>query len=179
MLLRLQSQKRNRRGIGGNPSMNDTGENHFAFKMLEQAFAFRAEGEVLPTWFLTTKDGEHHVIGTPFTEDYESKRAISIMLADWIREFEATELVFVSDVWTRSLPKDAPESETLVRPSKSMDAREAICVQVWRKDRTGFCLMRLYRERDNGTLEILSQEMLEGEGETETFAEAIEALRNG
>lgn len=156
-------------------------ESHFAWTALERAYTNRKEGEVLPVWFLTLENGEHHIIGTPILGDspVESDRAKDIIadtVATWVLENKATEVMFVSDTWMRSLPPDAPESETRKRVSQQLDSVEAIVVQVWNRDKTGFTLARSYRENEIGTLTILEEMYNPGEGDTTTFRPVVEAL---
>lgn len=158
-----------------------TNINHklYAKEMMQGAFIFRATSEVLPTWFLFDKNERVQIVGTPWN-GYEEKKKAAEVIAEIIIEFEIKTVLFISDVWTRHLPKDAPEEEKRIPVSEQLDAVEAIVAQCWNFDKTGFTLMQKYRQHDNGTIHkmdyIEMNEAKESYSETDTFREVLKAL---
>lgn len=145
---------------------------------LEQAWRFRAEGEVLASWFICSKSGIQ-IVGTPFDDEVpDVKRRSAKVIADIIRRKHAFGVLFVCDVWLREIPPEANLGQELYQPpSQAFDAVEALTVQCWRADGPGFALIRRYRQRDDGTLEALGVDEIQPPTITDTFAAVINALR--
>lgn len=126
----------------------------YANQAFELAWYFRKTGDVLPTWFITDRTGYSEIIGTPW-QNKEEKIMAGQMVADIIRERKAVRVMFIADSWIRAIPSDAPESEKLKLPSEQIDSYEAISLQLWNANSTGYFKMRAYRQNDKGELEIL------------------------
>src|SRR5215467_15457782 len=148
----------------------------FAIYVLEQAWGFRKnDGDVLPTWFVIDDKMGAKIIGTPFDETVpDVKHRAAEVVAEYITPHTAS-VMFVADAWMRQLSEsytnlaDLPEEER--RPVREqVDAVEAIILHVWNRDRTGFTMTRSYRQKDDGSLEILKEIKSDGVGETENFA---------
>jgi hypothetical protein len=151
----------------------------FVENVWELAYTFRMGGEVVPVWFLQT-DESMQIFATPFGDDPNSKRDQAKEIAEMVTELKSTRVVFLSDVWTRNVGIDAPESERWKRPSQCSDAMEAITAQVWDSDKTSYMLMRLYRENDKGELEKIQDIKTIGPSETEVFMPVVKAVwQNG
>jgi hypothetical protein len=152
----------------------------FVENVWELAYTFRMGGEVVPVWFLQT-DESMQIITTPFDADNpNSKGDQANKIAEIVTELKSTRVVFVSDVWTRNVGKDTPESEKWIRPSQCSDAVEAIIAQVWDSDKTSYMLMRLYRENDKGELEKIQDIKTIGPSETEVLMPVVKAVwQNG
>lgn len=145
-------------------------------QMVENAFEFRTITDVLPTWMIIDESGNSQVIGTPWENDFQ-KREAALTIAKMVFESKAQTVIFIADVWTRNLPKNAPEEETRKRPSQQLDAIEAIVAQCWNSDHTGFGIIKQYRQLDNG--ELIELEYIEQDNpvtNSDTFQIVLDAL---
>lgn len=158
--------------------MNRQQREKFARTVVDQAYSFRAEGDVLPTWFI--HGDKVQIVGTPFDSSVpDAKQQVAEIIAEYVHQYQAEFVIFVSDVWTRTITAEEMHRDwqTLTPPSEMPDAVEAIVAQCWDGFGDGFTLMRQYRMTDDGEIQLLSDDKLSnGAGETETFAAVLEAL---
>src|SRR5262252_6188274 len=113
--------------------MNQAQREKFARSVVDQAYAFRAEGDVLPTWFLY--GDQMQIVGTPFDASVpDAKDQVARIVAEYVHQLQASFVIFVCDVWTRVVSSEEVEDRDwrdLTPPSEMPDAVEAIVAQCW------------------------------------------------
>jgi len=136
---------------------------------VETAWEIRGrQQQVAPQWFLA-KNGRVSVTETKWYDD-EQKRAAVLLMAGRVRRSRPDAVVFVSDTWLRRLPVSpgagpagdsvrVPEDD--LPPGEAFDAVEAIIAEIFTRGRARL-MVRAYRQRDDGTLEILDEYTADG-----------------
>lgn len=167
-------------------TMTDTKEfaETFARKVLEQAWQFRQEGEVVPMWFAIGPSGPH-IIATPY-DGYDEKRVAGHLVAEEVRKVHATSVISVADAWMRTVDVKGlsqEQAEAVIDagplPSEAPDRVEALFVTIWHADGTAKMLTRQYGSDCAGSLVILREDETDDEDRvaTYTFSEVVDALR--
>jgi len=149
-----------------------------AGEFLGIAWEERQTGEVTPLWVVFRSDGSGEVILTPYS-DAAQKRAVAGLLAAHVASAPSDAVLMVSDAWMRTVDDEGLDDG--LAPSEAIDAVECILVALWQRSGPGYSMRRSYRQKDDGALEIISDEAgWETEAdrtETSTFAPIVEALR--
>lgn len=149
-----------------------------AHDVLHKAWLLRQVEDVMPVWFILERDGGINIVGTPYDEEVPNvKERSALAVADIVRRSAADAVVFVSDVWMRTVPAGAADRHE--PPSQMPDSVEAIVVLCWRRTGDDLSLYRRYRQRDDGSLEALGGDEIVRmtSYEANTYQPVVDALR--